>query len=71
MPITTERFDAILIGWSFIEGRLHGAIYADSKKRFTEGEPIITSTVSTIACDMKAGGARIAVTKSGTRYLLS
>lgn len=66
----SERFDAILIGWTLSEGLLFGAIYADSKKRFADGEPIITSAVQEIYIDMKAGGAHIAKTKSGTRYRL-
>lgn len=63
------KFDAIITKWYIAEGRIGGIIHADRNARFEDGELITTSPVQYISLD--SNGVRIAVTKSGTRYLLA
>lgn len=66
-----REFDVILVGWEFNtqgQNRLRGRAFADLRPEtahqgFADGEWITTSEVQTIR-------QNIAVTKSGTRYLL-
>lgn len=63
-------FDVVLTEWEMLEGgRLRGKAWKDTRPEtahagFTDGEIINTSPVQTIH-------NKIAVTKSGTKYLLS
>lgn len=61
-------WDAVLSNWTLNQGRIYGTITADSKSRFNDNEPIVTSTVQEISLEH---GRHIATTKSGTRYLLA
>jgi hypothetical protein len=61
-------FYAVLFTWSLdADQRLHGKVYADSKKRFRDGEFIVSSKVASID---NIDGCKIAQTKN-TRYLLA
>ena len=40
-----ETYDGILEDWDYINGRLYGTIYYDSKGRFNDGDLISTSVV--------------------------
>jgi hypothetical protein len=70
----TANFDAVLVNWHINEGtlRISGDVYSDTIDRpvfkFEDGERISTSAVQRV--DRTADGP-VAVTRSGTRYLLA
>jgi hypothetical protein len=65
------KYDAVLSDWRsadpFEEHRLWGKVWQDRGRRFTEGEPIVTSPVVKFVRDQ---GRLMAVTRTGTVYLL-
>jgi hypothetical protein len=66
-----SMYTAVLRKWIGIQigdkFKLKGEVYGDAKKRFAEGELITTSAIDAIE-DTTVG--KVAVTASGTRYLL-
>lgn len=70
----TQDFDAILINWSILESmRITGTCFADKRPAtmhsgFVNGEPINTSPVQWVE---RTKDGPVAVTRSGTRYLLA
>jgi hypothetical protein len=69
-----REFDAILLGWQTSPdweastNRLSGAIYGDKKGRFADGQTIHTSPI--VRFERTVAGT-VAVSRSGTRYLLA